>query len=105
MSDSLRPYGLYSPWSSPGQNPEVGSLSLLQGIFPTQGSNSGLPHCRQILYSPSDQGSPRYLKGRFIQGLPCHAIQRPLLEAPDFSREAAICRALKLLLFLLSLFP
>ena len=35
-----------------------GSLSLLQGIFPTQGSNPGLPHCRQILYHLSHQGSP-----------------------------------------------
>ena len=41
--------GLYSPWNSPGQNTGVGSLSLLQGIFPTQGSNPGLPHCRWIL--------------------------------------------------------
>ena len=40
---------LYSPWNSPGQNTGVGSLSLLQGIFPTQGSNPGLPHCRRIL--------------------------------------------------------
>ena len=39
VSDSLRPHGLYSPWNSPGQNTGVGSLSLLQGIFPTQGSN------------------------------------------------------------------
>ena len=37
MSDSLRPHGLYSPWNSLGQNTGVGSLSLLQGIFPTQG--------------------------------------------------------------------
>ena len=104
MSDSLRPHGLFSPWNSPGQNTGVGSLSLLQGIFPnpgiqprsptlqvdslasepqgkpkntavgslsllqrffqwifradflynwlvwSQGSNPGLPHCRQILY-------------------------------------------------------
>ena len=56
MSDSLRPLGLYSPWNSPGQNTGVGSLSLLQGIFPTQGSNPGLPHCRQILYELSYQG-------------------------------------------------
>ena len=42
VSDSLWPHGLYSPWSSPGQNTGVGSLSLLQGIFPTQGSNPGL---------------------------------------------------------------
>ena len=56
MSDSLRPCGLYSPWNSPGQNTVMGSLSLLQGIFPTQGSNPGLPHCRWILYQLSHQG-------------------------------------------------
>ena len=39
-----------SPWNSPGQNTGVGSLSLLWGIFPTQGSNPGLPYCRWILY-------------------------------------------------------
>ena len=53
---------LYSPWGSPGQNTGVGSLSLLQGIFPTQGSNPGLPHCRQILYQLSHKGSPRILE-------------------------------------------
>ena len=42
ISDSLQPHGLYSPWNSPGQDTGVGSLSLLQGIFPTQGSNHGL---------------------------------------------------------------
>ena len=51
-----------SPWNSPGQNTGVGSLSLLQGIFPTQGSNPGLPHCRQILYQLSCKGSPRILE-------------------------------------------
>ena len=60
VSDSLQPQGLYSPWSFPGQNTGVGSLSLLQGIFPTQGSNPGLLHCRQILYQLSHQGSPEY---------------------------------------------
>ena len=50
VSDSLRPHGLYSIWNSPGQNNGVGSLSILQGIFPTQGLNPGLPHCRRILY-------------------------------------------------------
>ena len=49
MSNSLQPHGLYCPWNSLGQNTRVGSLSLLQGIFPTQESNPGLPHCRQIL--------------------------------------------------------
>ena len=56
MSDSLQPHGLYSSWISPGQNTGVGSLSLLQGIFPIQGSNPGLPHCRQIPYQLSHQG-------------------------------------------------
>ena len=58
MSDSLPPHGLDSPWNSPGHNTGVGSLSLLQGIFPTQGSNPGLPHCRQILYQLSHKRSP-----------------------------------------------
>ena len=53
MSDSLWPHGLYSPWNSPGKNTGVGSLSLLQGTFPTQGSNPGLSHCRQTLYQLS----------------------------------------------------
>ena len=61
-SHSLQPYGLYSPWHSPGQNPEVGNCSLLQGIFPTQGLNSGLPHCRGILHQLRHQGSPRILE-------------------------------------------
>ena len=50
ISDSFQSHGLYSPWNSPGQNTGVGSLSFLQGIFPTQGLNPGLPHCRRILY-------------------------------------------------------
>ena len=45
-----------SPWNSLGQITGVGSLSLLQGIFPTQGSNPGLPRCRWILYQLSYQG-------------------------------------------------
>jgi len=46
---------------SPGKNTGVGCHALLQGIFPTQGSNPGLPHCRWILYCLSHQGSPRIL--------------------------------------------
>ena len=57
VSDSLWPCGLYSPWNSPGQNTGVGSLSLLQGIFLTQGSNPGLPPCRWILYQLSHKHS------------------------------------------------
>ena len=63
VSDSLRPCGLWPlrllcPWNSPSQNTGMGSCSLPQGIFPTQGSNPGLPHCRQILYCLSHRGSP-----------------------------------------------
>ena len=62
MSDSLQPHGIYSSWNSPGQNTGVGSRSLLQGIFSTQGLNLGLPHCKQILYQLSHHGSPRILE-------------------------------------------
>lgn len=62
MFYSLRPRGLYSPGNSPGQNTRVGSRSLFQGIFSTQGLNPGLPHYRQILYQLSHQGSPRILQ-------------------------------------------
>ena len=56
---------LYSPWNYLGQNTGVSSLSLLQGIIPTQESNRGLLHCRQILYQRSSQGSPIYSKDNF----------------------------------------
>ena len=60
MSNSLQPRGLFSPWNSPGKNTGIGSLSFLQGNFPTQGSNPGLPHCRRVLYQlshkPKDTG-------------------------------------------------
>ena len=52
------PARLLCPWDSPGKNTGVGCHALLQGIFLTQGSNLGLPHCRQILYRLSHQGSP-----------------------------------------------
>ena len=53
------PIDYTSPWNSPGQYIGVCSHSPLQGIFPIQGSNPGLPHCRQVLYQLSHQGSPR----------------------------------------------
>ena len=55
------PMDYNSPWNSPGQNTRVGCHSLLQGIFPAQGSNPGLPHCRWILYQQSHTGSPYQL--------------------------------------------
>ena len=60
VSDCLQP--MDSPWNSLGQNTGGSSLSLLQGIFPTQGSNPGLPHCRWIPYQLSHKRSSRILK-------------------------------------------
>ena len=64
VSDPLRPRGLWParllcPRNSPGKNAEVGCQFLLQGIFPTQGSNLGFLHCRQILYQLSYEESPK----------------------------------------------
>ena len=56
------PTDYYSPWNSPGLNTGMGSLSLLQEIFPIQGSNLGLLHCRQTLYQLIQKGSPRILE-------------------------------------------
>jgi len=65
VSNSLQPQGLCSPWNSVGQNTGVRSLSLLQGIFPTQGSNPGLSHYRWILYQVSHKGIPNITKFNF----------------------------------------
>ena len=64
VSDSLQPHGLLStrllcPWDFPGKNTRVGCHFLLQELFPTQGLNLGLPHCRHTLYRLSHQGSIR----------------------------------------------
>ena len=63
VSGSSQPHGLWPcrllcPWNSPGKNTGVGCHSLLQGIFPTQGSNPGFLHGRQIPYHLSCQGNP-----------------------------------------------
>ena len=71
VSNSLQPYGLQPtsllcPWDSPGENIGVSCHSLLQGLFPTQGSNQGLLHYRQILYCLSHQESQTfYFTGQF----------------------------------------
>ena len=65
VSDSLWPHGLYSPSNYPGHDTGVGSHSLLQGIFPTQGSNPGLPHYRKILYQLNHQRSSNASKIMF----------------------------------------
>ena len=63
-----------SSWDSPGQNTGVGSLSLLQWICPTQGSNPGFPHCRQILSQLSHKGS---LGENKMQALPHAGLMGP----------------------------
>ena len=68
---------------SPGKNTGVGYHALLQGIFPSQGSNPGLPHCRWILYHLSQQRSSRILEWvayLFSRGL-------SWLEDPDSHQE------------------
>ena len=92
MSGFLRPQTLYSPWNSLGQNTGVDSLSLLQGIFPTQRSNSGLLHSRQILYQLSHKGSPGILGWvayPFSSGLPNPGIElgSPALQADPLPTE------------------
>ena len=68
VSDSFWLHALSNPpgssvhGDSPGKNTGVSCHALLQGIFPTQGSNPSLPHCRQILYHLNHQGSPRILE-------------------------------------------
>ena len=57
---AVQPTKLLHPWGFPGKSTGVGCHFLLQGIFPTQGSNRGLPHCRP-LYRLSCQGSPKFL--------------------------------------------
>ena len=61
MPDSLQPHRLQPtrllcPWDFPGKDTGVVCHLLLQGVFPTQGSNLGLLHCRQILYHLSYEG-------------------------------------------------
>ena len=96
VSDSLQPHGLYGPWNSLGQNTGVGSLSFLQGIFPTQGLNPGLPHCRQILYQLSHKGSPRILEWvaySFSSDLPYPGIKprSPAFQADSLPTELSDC--------------
>ena len=96
MSDSLQPHGLYicSPWNSPGENTGVGSLSILQGIFPTQGSNPGLPHCRPILYQLSPTGSARTLSGSLslLQGLfPTQELNWGLVHCRQILDQLSYC--------------
>ena len=82
VSESLQPHGLYRPWNSPGQNIGVGSISLLQGIFPTQGLDPGLPHCRQILYQLS-HSSVQFSRSVMSDSLQPHELQHAMPPCPS----------------------
>ena len=71
------PARLLCPWNSPGHNTGVGSHSLLQVIFLTQGSNPGHSHCRQILYCLSHQGSP-FLNVQISNAKYMHIVVQPI---------------------------
>ena len=62
----MQPARPLCPWDSPGRNTGMGCLSLLQGIFPTQGLNPGLQHCRQLLCCLSHVGSPSTLESLLL---------------------------------------
>ena len=72
LSHRLQPARLLCSWDSPGKNKNttVGCHSLLQGIFQAQGSNSGLLHCRQILYYLSHQGNPTWPRWQELMAEP-----------------------------------
>ena len=82
---------LYSPWNSPDQNTGVGSLSLLQGIFPIQGLNLGLPNCRWILYQLSHKGSPAAAAAKLLQS--CLTLCDPIDGSPLGSPVPGILEA------------
>ena len=76
-------YQVLCPWDFPGKNTGVGCHFLLQGIFPTQGLNPGLLHCRQTLYHLSHQGSP------YAGNCCLFRVERPH-SCPQHSRQARI---------------
>ena len=69
-SPSLQVDSLPAKSQGKPKNLDVGSLSLLQGIFLTQGSNPGLPHCRHIIYQMSHKGSPIFFFFFFLSTSP-----------------------------------
>ena len=79
---------LLHPWDFLGKSTGVGCYFLLQGIIPTQGSNLGLLHCRQILHQLSYQGSPVHIVRPEI--LPLSSIP-PFLSHCTYSEVAQSC--------------
>ena len=92
VSDCLQLHGLYSQSNSLGQNTGVGSLALLQVIFPIQESNQGLLHCRWILYQLSYQGSPLHvMHAKSLQS--CLTLCDPMGSSPPRSPVHGILQA------------
>ena len=84
MYNSLRPYGLQlakllHPWDFPGKKTRLSCHFLLQGIFLTQGSNSGLLHCKQTLLSLSYQGIPQDGVSALTKEVPGSSLTHPCL--------------------------
>ena len=90
MSNTLRPHGL----NSPGQSSGVGSLSLLQGIFPTQGSSPGLSHCRRILYQLSHLEPACCHKRSPCNEKPILCTYRVALANREYPRNSRVASAL-----------
>ena len=76
----LKDQTFYSPWNSLDQNTGVGSISLLQWIFPTQGSNPCLPHCWQILYQLSYHESPKRSNQSILKEIPSYSFEGLMLK-------------------------
>ena len=83
---------LLCPWNSPGKSTGVDCHFLVQGIFPTQGSNLGLLHCRRIPYCLSHQGSPCFFIGRGENLLHRPAGWFSSLSSWALGRNHSICR-------------
>ena len=84
---------LLCPWGFPGKDTGVGSHSLLQGVFLTQESNTGLPHCRQILYCLSHQGSPTFKIAAAKSLQSCPTLCNPIDGSPPGSVFPGILQA------------
>ena len=77
---------LYSPWDSPGQNTGVGSHSLLQEIFPTQGWNPGLPCCKWILLPTESPGKHKNI------GVGCLSLLQKIFPTQESNQGLLHCR-------------
>ena len=91
MSNSLRLRKLYCPWNSPDQNTGMGSHSLLQEIFPAQGSSSGLPYCRRdsLPAEPTSTAAAKSLQS-------CLTLCYPIDGSPPGSSVPRILQARRL---------